>query len=111
MDEAFLRRITYKIEVLDPQVKEFCELFLKSAAAMGLVCEPAALKHLFEKHYVPHKRPLRYCHIRDLLAQVKVLCDFHDLPMEVTPGALDIAVGNYFGTVMGYEGTASSYRQ
>ncbi len=99
VDEAFLRRIPYKIEVLDPTVKEFCEIFLKSAAAVGLACQPSALQYLLEKHYGPKQLPLRYCHVRDLLSQVKVLCEFHDLPLEVTPGALDVAVGNYFGSL------------
>jgi len=96
VDEAFLRRIPYKIEVFDPTEEEFRQLFLKLARKMGFEVDDRIVDFLLEKHYRKQKRPLRYCHSRDLLLQVKNLNEFHEFPMEVTEMALDVAAYNYF---------------
>jgi len=96
VDEAFLRRIPYKIEVFDPSEDEFRELFLKLARKMGFAVQDDIVDFLLDKHYRKQKRPLRYCHSRDLLLQVKNLNEFHEFPMEVTEMALDVAAYNYF---------------
>src|SRR3954447_6034738 len=64
-DEAFLRRIPYKIEVGDPSREEFQTLF--KIIAKGLHCEfkPEAVDYLIEKHYKRVNRPLRRCQPRD----------------------------------------------
>ena len=46
VDEAFLRRIPYKIEVPDPTLEEFKHLFLSLAAKMGFPERPEAVEHL-----------------------------------------------------------------
>ena len=43
---------------------------------------------------------LKPCHPRDLLLQVLCYCQYNDLPVQLTPEALDRAVENYF-TVVG----------
>ena len=96
VDEAFLRRIPYKIEVHSPDEAEFSDLFMYLAEQLGCHCDPASVEYLFEKHYRPLDRPLRYCHPRDLLRQVRNLCEFHERPLEVNPQTLDVAVHNYF---------------
>lgn len=96
VDEAFLRRLPYKIEVHDPTREEFTELFTALAPNFGFRFDANLAKHLFEKHYDPQKRPLRYCHVRDLLAQASNYCEFHELEPELTPAVLDVAANNYF---------------
>src|SRR5438128_9342172 len=61
VDDAFLRRIPYKIKVPDPDEKEFHRLFELSAPAFGCAYDPAAVEHLLERHYRPTNRPLRRC--------------------------------------------------
>ena len=39
-----------------------------------------ALEYLIEHHYRTVHRPLRYCHPRDLLRQVRNYCEFHGKP-------------------------------
>ncbi len=46
VDEAFLRRIPYKIEVLDPSLEEFKGLFRSLAKKMGFPDRPEAVEHL-----------------------------------------------------------------
>jgi predicted ATPase with chaperone activity len=96
VDEAFLRRIPYKIEVLDPSADEFRNLVKSWCDKLGIQFQDEALEHLMARHYGDAGRPFRYCHPRDLLLQVKTFCEFHELPLELTTKAIDIAVKNYF---------------
>src|SRR5204862_4778891 len=73
VDDAFLRRIPYKIEVTDPTEAEFRKLFEIFAPQMGFELKGDCVDHLVEKHY-RGKRPFRCCQPRDLLLQVRNLC-------------------------------------
>jgi hypothetical protein len=99
VDEAFLRRIPFKIEVPDPTVEEFKGLFLTLAAKMGFPERPGAVEHLVAEHYLAKNRPFRYCHPRDLLLQVRSYCSYKDFPLEITDEYLDMAVENYFSVM------------
>jgi predicted ATPase with chaperone activity len=96
VDEAFLRRIPYKIEVNGPSREEFINLFQELAANGGCQCELSALHYLLDTHYQAIDRPLRFCHPRDLLRQVRNFCEFHKQPFAATNETLDVAVRNYF---------------
>ena len=96
VEDAFLRRIPYKIEVKDPTEAEFIKLFLESAARFKFECSPEILENLLAKHYRPVGRSLRFCPPRDLLRQMENRCTLHELPRVVTEEALDQACENYF---------------
>ena len=96
VDEAFLRRIPYKIEMSDPSPREFRDLVRLWCGKLGVQCQEDAVEYLLTRHYGETGRPLRYCHPRDLLLQVKAYCEFHDQPLVLTPKSLDVAVKNYF---------------
>jgi hypothetical protein len=104
-DEAFLRRIPYKIHVKDPSLTEFAKLFEAACAAFGCRFFPEAVHYVVETHYAPHGRPLRRCHPRDLLAQIKNYCTYYGRPMELRPDYLDRVVSSYF-TAVGEMGAA-----
>jgi hypothetical protein len=96
LDEAFLRRIPYKVEVGDPTEVQFRELVKAQAAQVGFEVEPGAIDHLIEQHYRRAHRPYRFCHPRDLLRQIKNFCEVHGQPKRLTPDNFDLAVQNYF---------------
>ncbi|MCC6493797.1 MAG: AAA family ATPase [Pirellulales bacterium] len=96
VDEAFLRRIPYKIEVGDPSIEEFRRLFQASCLAVGCPYQPQAVDYLIQTHYRPYGRPLRRCHARDLLAQTANYCVFNGAPMQLSPQLLDRVVKSYF---------------
>lgn len=98
-DDAFLRRIPYKIEVKDPSPEDFRNLMLTLAQKIGFECEPSVVDYLIDKHYLPVNRPFRFCHPRDLLRQVENLCTLHELPYVVTTESIDQAVNNYFSII------------
>jgi len=96
-DEAFLRRIPYKIHVGDPSEDEFEALVVREAAQMGVQLPERSVHYLLERHYRLNRRPMRFCHPRDLLQQVRHLCDFERRVPTAGPKEWDRVVGNYFG--------------
>jgi len=99
VDEAFLRRIPYKIEVTDPSEADFRRLFEIICTATGIPYQPAAIDYLIHTHYRPISRPFRNCQPRDLLLQIKHYCTYHEQPIELTRENLDVAVANYFSVM------------
>ncbi len=101
-DEAFLRRIPYKIQVVDPLEDEFMRLVESTARAMGIGLAPHAVRYLVDRHYKRSKRPFRFCHPRDLLLQVQHLCMFEGRAPVAGPAEWDLVASNYF-TLMSVE--------
>lgn len=99
VDEAFLRRIPYKIEVTDPSESDFRRLIETLCVANDILYRPAAIDYLIQAHYLAVNRPFRNCQPRDLLLQVKNYCLYHELPVELTRENLDFAVANYFSVM------------
>ena len=100
VDDAFLRRIPYKVEVHDPSEAEYRALFRRLCSELGFSCEPHVLDYLIDSHYRAKNLPLRFCHPRDILRQLENRCSLHELPRVVTPDALDQAIDNYFSIMM-----------
>lgn len=96
VDDAFLRRIPYKIEIKDPTPAEFKALMLSLSHQLGFRCEPAVVDYLIQTHYLPINRRFKFCHPRDLIRQVENRCTLHGLEKVVNREAIDQAVGNYF---------------
>ncbi len=99
VDEAFLRRIRYKIEVNNPDEAEFHHLFKLNADRMGYEYSAEAVEYLLEKYYRPKARELRRCHPRDLMQQVKNHCLYHDMPFEMLPAYFDQVARGFFTEV------------
>jgi predicted ATPase with chaperone activity len=100
-DEAFLRRIPYKIEVHDPSIEEFHRLFETLSRSFHCEYRRDVVDDLLKRHYEPYGRPLRRCHPRDLLLQIRNYCAYQDLPMEMTTEHLDRVVRSYFTALSG----------
>jgi predicted ATPase with chaperone activity len=96
VDDAFLRRIPFKLEIRNPREAEFRKLFETTIQKQNIPCEAGALDYLIEKHYRTPNRTMRYCHVRDLLEQIRCLCEFFEQPLVINKNSLDIAVKNYF---------------
>ncbi len=99
VDEAFLRRIPYKIDVVDPSEEEFRELFKIMCPKLGFEYKQEPVDHLIETHYKAEDRHFRNCQPRDLLLQVRNHCHYHNVPQELTEEMFDTAVENYFAVM------------
>jgi hypothetical protein len=95
-DEAFLRRIPYKIPIEDPSLDQFTRIFELACSRRGLKFHQVMVAYLHRRHYAPGQRPLRACQPRDLLDQVAALCRYRGAPPTITRGLLDDACRAYF---------------
>lgn len=102
-DDAFLRRIPFKIEIGSPSRDEFVKLFGMFAKKLKMECPADSLEYLLSNHYEACGRPLRRCQARDLLDQAVHFCEYNELPPVATPEILDHAVKNYFTAMTGQE--------
>jgi predicted ATPase with chaperone activity len=95
-DEAFLRRIQYKLLLRSPAKQEFIEIFQAYCGSQGLQCSEALVSRFMEKHYeMPGKR-FRRCHPRDVISHAVDLIGFERLPLELTETLLDRAFESCF---------------
>jgi hypothetical protein len=95
-DEAFLRRIPYKIPVEDPSLEDFIRIFELNCRHRNLGFHKVMISYLQRRHYKPLGRPLRACHPRDLLDQVLALCRYRGVEPTINRELLDAACASYF---------------
>ncbi len=99
VDDAFLRRIPYKIEVVDPTEEEFRELFRIMCPKMGFRYQQEPIDYLIDTHYKAVARPFRCCQPRDLLLQVRNFCLYHKEKPNLSNEYFDFAAENYFAVM------------
>ena len=95
-DEAFLRRIPYKIAIQDPSIEDFTRILELNCRRRDLRFHPVMAAYLQRRHYLPINRPLRACHPRDLLDQVTALCRYRGVEPILTREMIDAACDAYF---------------
>jgi hypothetical protein len=95
-DEAFLRRIQYKLYMRGPAVNEFEQIFVRYCAEHGIPCPDGVLPSFIERHYRNTGKPFRRCHPRDVLTHAVNLLNFEKLPLELTDQILDRAFDSCF---------------
>ena len=96
VDDAFLRRIPYKIEAEDPPEQDFRKLFEIMCKVLKMPYNADSVDYLIETHFKPTNRPMRMCQPRDLLLQVRNYCLYNDLPIELKKEYFDFACDIYF---------------
>jgi len=96
VDEAFLRRIRYKIEIKDPTEEEFKEIFRRTCAARGIPYDEKMVTYLINHHYFEARRELRAVHPRDLIDQMVDLAKFENAPLVLSQDLIDAACRTYF---------------
>jgi predicted ATPase with chaperone activity len=92
VDEAFLRRIKYKIEVGNPDEKSYREIFRRVCEAAGIPYVEQAVTYLIEHYYKPRNMDLRACHPRDLVQLIKDTARYKQIPPAMSRELLDQAV-------------------
>jgi predicted ATPase with chaperone activity len=92
VDEAFLRRIKYKIEVGNPDEKSYREIFRRVCEAAGIPYVEQAVTYLIEHYYKTRNMDLRACHPRDLVQLIKDAARYRQIPPALSRELLDQAV-------------------
>jgi predicted ATPase with chaperone activity len=90
-DEAFLRRIQYKMLLRSPDTPEYREIFVKFCDAKSLPFDAADLDRFIERHYTATGRPYRRCHPRDVVSHAIDMIHFESLEYRLTADLLDRA--------------------
>jgi predicted ATPase with chaperone activity len=96
VDEAFLRRIQYKIFAESPTVQDFKTIFAACCRDLGATAEPGLVETLLADYYRPRSIPLRGCHPRDLIKQALSLASYLGRPAHLTQDLLEAACNSYF---------------
>jgi predicted ATPase with chaperone activity len=96
VDEAFLRRIQYKIFAESPTIEDFTQIFATCCRELGATHDPGLVEHLLYEYYRPRKIALRGCQPRDLIKQALSLAGYLNQPPHLTADLLDAACHTYF---------------
>ncbi len=97
-DEAFLRRIQYKMYMKNPTEEEFAAIFRRQAASLNLPIVPGALGFILERRFRSTGKKLRRCQPRDLISHAVDLINFEGLRYELSAEVLDRAYESTFVT-------------
>lgn len=108
VDEAFLRRIRYKLEIPNPSERIFRGIFRKECQKQGVRFDPASLEHLVQKYYLHTGRAFRGCHPRDILQLIVDLCKFAQLEPALSRKVLEQAAESYFVHMEGDQATLAT---
>jgi SpoVK/Ycf46/Vps4 family AAA+-type ATPase len=96
VDEAFLRRIRYKIKIEHPTEAEFLEIFKRICQMNSVPFRQDVYDYLIEQWYRRHNIAFNACHPRDLIDHVIDLARFFEKTPEMTHDTIDHACENYF---------------
>jgi len=96
VDEAFLRRLRYKIPINNPSEENFKKIWQIVSKGKGVPYSDEVVDYFVAKHMRPKSRPFRGCLPRDILDLVVDSCRYHQVPINISPQLLDDAAQAYF---------------
>ncbi len=96
MDEAFLRRVHFKVHVPDPNPDEYLEIWRRECVENGLRIDESLIADLLKQQYTAKGRALHGSHPRDLLNHMVHAARYLGRPADFTRDLLEIACETYF---------------
>lgn len=96
VDEAFLRRIRYKIKIDHPSEKEYEAIFKNVCESNGIMFRRDIYDYLMKNYYKRLNVKLNACHPRDLVDHVIDDAHYYNQTAQLTKEGVDIAWENYF---------------
>lgn len=96
VEEAFLRRIRYKIEVKGPDRGQYAEMLRRCCDERGIVFDPTAVDHLYARYYGTQGLEPRACHPRDVADHVCDVARYYGRERSLERSMLDRACESYF---------------
>lgn len=95
-DEAFLRRIKFKIEIRDPDEQQYRRIWELVCKGRRVEYDDRGVDYLIGKWYRPAGRPFRMCQPRDLLDQMQSIAKYNMERVNFSPDLIDAACATYF---------------
>lgn len=99
LDEAFLRRIRYKIQIDRPNNDEYRQIFKAVCETNGIDFKQDVYAYLVEECYQKYGMERSACHPRDLIEHIIVDARFYKKPAQLTRESIAMACENYFVTM------------
>ena len=98
MDEAYLRRIAYKIAIPDPGQTQLAEIARRFCDGKGIKWSEDAIQYLMERLFSPGLPKPRGCYPRDIITTIIDEAEFHGRDVALDREAIHAACRMYFGT-------------
>jgi predicted ATPase with chaperone activity len=95
-DEAFLRRIKFKIEIRDPSEEQYRKIWELVCKGKRVEFDARGVDYLITKWYRPTNRPFRMCQPRDILDQMMSIAKYNMERVNFSPDLIDAACDTYF---------------
>jgi hypothetical protein len=95
-EEAFLRRLGYRLTAESPSLDTYRRIFTKYVEARGVEYDARLLDPLLAR-YRREQREMRSCHPRDLVDRCADICRYENRPFILTGELLERAWHYYFG--------------
>lgn len=95
-DEAFLRRLGYKIYVGPIEEEEYREMARQVCEELEIPFTESGIGYLLREHHYKENKPLLACIPRDILSQVKDIARYEGIKPELSEKLLDWAWNNYY---------------
>jgi predicted ATPase with chaperone activity len=96
VDEAFLRRVQYKVFAEDPSPENFSRIFEQCCRDRDLAFDRALVQQLLDGFYRERQLIPRACHPRDLINHALLLAKYRGQPRKLTAELLETACTSYF---------------
>jgi SpoVK/Ycf46/Vps4 family AAA+-type ATPase len=96
VDEAFLRRIHYKVFAESPTIADFKHIFENCCREREIPYDEAVVEHLLGSYYRTRNMTPRGCHPRDLIDQALAQAAYLGEPRQLTNDLLEAACASYF---------------
>ncbi len=96
VDEAFFRRIRYKVHFGNPTLEEFKEIFKNYCRSRNIIYNPIIIDYMQTEYYQKYNLEMRCCHPRDIVEQVMDIARYLNTPPALTKELVDGACNSYF---------------
>jgi DNA-binding PadR family transcriptional regulator len=95
-DEAFLRRLGYKIYIGELSEDEYQAIFKQVCSTYKIDYRDDSFNYLVQKLHYKYQKPLLACIPRDILGQVRDFALYNDVEPKLSEEILDTAWNNYY---------------
>ena len=96
VDEAFLRRIRYKIKIDHPTEEQYETIFRRVCEKSGVIFNNDTFRFLMNDCYRNNSIKLNACHPRDIIDHIVDSAHYYRRPPEMTRESISAAWQNYF---------------
>jgi hypothetical protein len=96
VEEAFLRRIHYKIKAESPSPEEYERILRRYCESKGIEFIAGAREYIYRQYYQAHGIAPRACHPRDIIDHLLDISKYLEVDATLSTDLVDRACHSYF---------------